>query len=94
MIWFGVALVLALPVLLGLIPGMDAAGARKLVLRSASAGGFVGVLAGVFLDIMTRAPVGAILTPVVWGTLVGAGIGLVGVAVRRFILRGPGGPTV
>ena len=96
MIWFLLALVIALPVLLGLIPGMDAAGARRLVFRSAIAGGFVGLLLSVFLLIASPSfRMGATLAlPLLWGAVIGTGIGLIGVAVRRFILRGPSGPPV
>jgi len=87
MLWI-LVLILALPVLLGLVPGTDAIGARRLVIRCALAGGAVGLLASGFLAFaLDSIPPGATLAlPVIQGTLIGAGIGLLGLVVRRFLI--------
>jgi hypothetical protein len=87
MLWIILALILALPVLLGLVPGTDAPGAQRLVLRCCIAGGFVGLLASGFLILASpNLPLGATLAlPVLRGVVMGAGIGLFGIVVRRFV---------
>jgi hypothetical protein len=87
MLWIVLALILALPVLLGLVPGTDATGAQRLVLRCSLAGGAVGLLASGLLVIASpHIPLGANLAfPVLWGAIIGAGIGLLGIVVRRFV---------
>jgi hypothetical protein len=86
MLWFLFALVLALPVLLGLVPGTDAAAARRVVLRCTLAGLSLGLLAAAWLVVGAAeapSPRDHLLPPVVCGALAGAGIGLLGVAIRR-----------
>jgi hypothetical protein len=62
MLWIILALILALPVLLGLVLGTDAPGAQRLVLRCCIAGGFVGLLASGFLILASpNLPLGATL---------------------------------
>jgi hypothetical protein len=87
MLWI-LILILALPVLLGLVPGTDATDARRLVLRCSLAGGAVGLLASGFLAFaLEPIPLGATLAlPVVQGALMGAGIGLLGLVIRRFLI--------
>jgi hypothetical protein len=85
MIW----LLLALPVLLGLVRGADAAAARTLVLRCAAAGAVVGAILGVLLVTGTsHIPLGrGFVLPSLWGTIFGAFLGLVGVVVHRVRAR-------
>jgi hypothetical protein len=87
MLWIILALLLALPVLLGLVPGSDATGAQRLVVRCCIAGGFVGLLGGAF--ILVASPnsrfAAALILPGLQGLLIGAGIGLFSVVIRRFL---------
>jgi hypothetical protein len=87
MLWI-LVLILALPVLLGLVPGTDATDARRLVIRCSLAGGAVGLLSSALLVFVSApVPLGATLAlPAVWGAFMGAGIGLLGIVVRRFLI--------
>ena len=87
MLWFLLALLLAVPVLLGLVPGTDAIAARRLLLRCCIAGAAVGLLASVYLVVayphMSRGA--SVALPVLQGAFAGAGVGLLGLVVRRFL---------
>ena len=94
MLFFLLAALLAVPVLLGLVPAADSTAARRRLIRCALAGLMLGLLASAFILIGTRnvSSGWTLLLPPLWGALFGVGLGIAGALLQRVVAarRGQG----
>jgi hypothetical protein len=89
LLWLLLALLASLPVLLGLVPGVDARAARTVLLRCTLAGLVAGTIVGVLpLIYAPRVALGGVfLMFALTGAAIGAGVGLVLLVLRRLLVR-------
>jgi len=89
MLWIILLLILALPVLLGMLPGSNSEHARRLLLRCIGAGALAGVLLALMLLLASaHVPFGTnLLFPVIGGAAAGAMLGLLLLVGHRVRLR-------